>query len=68
MRYIVKWVKDGERRAMLTRETVAEAVAIARALLETRPSDIWIESPDGQRAASYEDIIEPASARELLAA
>jgi hypothetical protein len=59
MRYVVNWVKDGERRGLFTGETTLYgALAVARALLEVRPDDIWIDAPGTGRIASYEDIIE----------
>jgi hypothetical protein len=59
MRYVVKWLKDGSLHQMLTGETTpGAAMQIAWALLEARPTDIWIETPTGRRVASYEDVVE----------
>jgi hypothetical protein len=63
MRYRVNWLKDGKAHHMLTRETTpGGALSVAWGLLETRPSDIWIETESGRRVASYADIVEDGPA------
>jgi hypothetical protein len=59
MRYVVNWLKDGERHGLFTGEkTLNGAFAVARALLEVHPDDIWIDAPGKGRIAGYEDIVE----------
>ena len=59
MQYAVNWLKDGERHALFTGETTLNgAFAVAHALLEVRPDDIWIDVPGSGRIAGYEDVVE----------
>jgi hypothetical protein len=63
MRYVIKWLRGGTVQEMHTRETTAAgALDVAAALLETRPSDIWIESESGEKIADYADIVAAESA------
>jgi hypothetical protein len=60
MRYRVNWLKDEKSRQLLTGDvTPGGALNLAWTLLvETRPSDIWIETEGGRRVANYADVVE----------
>jgi hypothetical protein len=52
MAYRVKWILNGKRGTLQSRETYAlpaEAVDFASTILAQNPADIWIEGPEELR-------------------